>query len=147
MSDKSDIIYAKLHESQERYTYYILGLTVVAIGFIIVNNQIIELNLLYLPLGISLLLLSISFLFGLKHIEYKNSVLYANFELLKVEAGEHEDLPMDIQYIKAASDGIRSAIRKNINRAQTFGKWQNIIMIIGFLSYFVFIIIKPLKNI
>jgi hypothetical protein len=144
MSEEINIVYQKLHEAQEKYTYYILGIDVVVIGFIIANNQIIKLIIQNIPLGISIILLSLSFLFGMRQIEYVNSTIYANMELLKIKAGIHPDVPRQREYIDAASDGVKMAIENNSNKIQRLGNWQGRLLILGLLAYFTSIIIKSL---
>ena len=144
MSDKTNLLYEKYHDSMEKYTYYILGITVVSIGFIISNNMKINISLTSIPLGLSVLILSISFWFGLKHLAYVQSTMYANFELLKIELDENPSIPQNSAYIDAASKGIRSAIEINSKRSHLYAQWENRLMILGMLSYFIFIVLNSL---
>ena len=144
MSEESNILYIKLRDSQEKYIYYLLGITVIAIGFIITNNQNIKLIPISIPIGIAIIFLSISFFSGLIHIEYINNAIAVNIKMLKIEAGEDPDFSHNSQYSKAAVVKIRKVFNFKIKKSNIYRWVQNILMITGMLSYFVFIILKAL---
>jgi len=132
------MLYQKLHESQEKYTYYVLGITALSIGFIIANLGIVYIQIKFLPLVLSVILLSISFLSGLKNIEYRNSIIYANLALLQVSFS-------DIEMENAAKAGIREAIDSNMKKNQNYSRCQSIFMLTGMVSYFIFILLSKIN--
>ena len=142
MSETSNMLYRAHHESQEKYTYYLLGLTAVGICFIIVNNQSISINLSYIPLGLSVVLLSVSFLCGLRHLEYVDSIMYSNIDLIKVQEVWKSTSQINPLVVKTFVDGIKEAMEKNSKKAQGFSRWQSRTMILGMLVYFSFYVIK-----
>ena len=140
MNEDVKLLFDKLHESQMKYTYYLLGVDVVAIGFVITSNPVIVIEMKNIFLFITMLLLSISFLFGCRYIEYINSFLYSNSELIQIENGKRVEGLEYPAYRMAAIDGIKKALEKNSERANKIGKWQTKTMLLGFLMYFVNII-------
>ena len=77
----------------------------------------------------------LSFYFGCRHLAYVNSSLYSNAELLKIEAGHHPEIGTHVQLMAAASQGIRSALESNANRANRLGHMQFRFLIAGAVLY------------
>ncbi|QXE20044.1 hypothetical protein [Clostridium sp. 001] len=139
-------VYKTLHNSQDKYVYFILATTIAAIGFAITRTQNLKLNINQIPLLISVISWGISFLCGCINREYVNSTLYANSELLKVESGQHPKVGIHPQLIKAASEGIREAMISNSNKANKLGKGQMCFFMIGVFFYLVWHIIVMSLN-
>ena len=140
MNESLKLLYDKLHDSQMKHTYYLLGVDVVAVGFVITSNPIIILKVENIFLFITMLLLSISFLLGCRYIEYVNSSLYSNSELIQIENGKPVKGLEIPEYRMAAIEGIRQALENNSNKANKLARWQSRTMLIGFFMYFVNII-------
>jgi hypothetical protein len=77
----------------------------------------------------------VSFFFGCRRLAFVNSILYANFELIKVENMMHPRVGTHPQIVAAASEGIRQAIQTNIERSNRYGKWQFRFLIMGAVFY------------
>lgn len=84
----------------------------------------------------------LSFFFGCRHLQYVNSTLYANYELLRVQKGEHPDAGTHPDAIAAASEGIRDAIKDNIKRASRLARLQFDSLILGAVFYLVWHILE-----
>lgn len=135
-------IYRTLQKSQDKYTYFILAATIASIGFTITQTQNIIFNLSLIPLGVSILCWGFSFFFGCRNREYYNSTLYANYELLKVQKGDHPEIGSHPQKIQAASEGIMQAIQNNSDKANRLGHLQMKTFIMGALFYLVWHILE-----
>jgi hypothetical protein len=135
-------VYKTLQVSQDKYTYFILAATIAAIGFTIKQTQNLKLQLSLIPLGISILLWGLSFFWGCRNREYYNSILYANYELLKVQNGRHPEIGTHPQMMQAASKGIMQAIESNSDRANKLGHLQMKTFIFGVISYLVWHILE-----
>ena len=135
-------VYRNLHKSQDKYIYFILAATIASIGFTITQTQNIIFSLSLIPLGISILCWGFSFFFGCRNREYYNSILYANFDLLRVQLGDHPETGSHPQKIRAASEGIMQAIQKNSDKANRLAHLQMTTFILGALFYLVWHILE-----
>jgi hypothetical protein len=88
-----------------------------------------------IPWGIALLLWGLSFYCGCRFLNFIGATLVANVELLRIQRGEHPKTGTQPQLMSAASDGIRSAVEDNIERASRLGHLQFWFFIAGILSY------------
>lgn len=89
-----------------------------------------------------MILWGLSFFFGCRHLSYVNSNLYANGELLKVEAGIHPETGQSNQLQAAASSGIREAMEYNSSNANKFGHLQFKFLVLGSISYILWHILE-----
>lgn len=135
MSDNALEVYRALREGQNRYTYFLLAATGAAIGFALTQTHGSALALTQAPLGVAVFSWGISFFLGCMHVAYVNSTLYANFSLIKVQAGEQPGVGTNPYFMEAASEGIRQAITSNSDRADFYGHWQFRALIIGSVMY------------
>lgn len=138
MSDDRLIeVYRQLRTSQDKYIYFLLAAAASAVALALNRTQDHLLTWLLLPWGLALLLWGLSFFFGCRHLAYVSSTLFANAELIRVERGEHPKAGTHPQVITAASEGIRSAIEYNSDRANLLAKLQFRFLIAGALAYVV----------
>ena len=135
-------IYRNLQKSQDKYIYFILAATIASIGFTITQTQNIIFSRSLIPLGISILCWGFSFFFGCRNREYYNSILYANFDLLNIQLGNHSVTDSHPQKIQAASEGIMQAIQKNSDKANRLAHLQMATFILGALFYLVWHILE-----
>jgi hypothetical protein len=110
----------------DKYTYFLLAAAGAAIALALNQTQGSA-----VPLAAAVLCWGLSFFFGVRHIKYVNSTLYANAELLTVESGEHRDVGNHPQLMAAASEGTREAINHNAKRANSLGCLQFAFLIAG----------------
>jgi hypothetical protein len=135
-------IYRNLQNSQDKYVYFILAVTTASIGFTITQTQNITFKPSLILLGIGILCWGFSFFFGCRNREYCNSTLYANYELLKVQKGDHPELGNHPQMIQAASEGIKQAIQDNSDKMNNLVRLQMKTFIMGALFYLVWHILE-----
>jgi len=128
-------IYRQLRTSQEKYIYFILAAAASAVAFALVRTECLPLSPRLVPWGIALLLWDLSFLCGCQHLRYVCSTLFANVQLLKIQRGQDPTVGPHPDIISAASEGIRSAIEYNSERANTLAKAQLYLFFAGAVAY------------
>ncbi len=121
--------------AQEKYVYFLLAAAGAAIAIAVNQTQGAKLALSQLPLACAVALWALSFFFGCKHLLYVESTLFANADLLKVEAGGHPLVGGNPQLMAIASEGIRAAIESNSKWSARYGRWQFSCLVLGALSY------------
>jgi hypothetical protein len=134
-SEEQKEIFRVLRESQSKYTYFLLAAAGASIGFSLTQTHGVVLSWSQVPLGIAVLCWGVSFFCGCRNLEYVSSTLYANSEMLDIEAGRHREVGSHPQMVQAASEGIRQAIESNINSASALGKRQFRFLILGAFLY------------
>ena len=134
-TDQQIEIYRQHRTAQEKYVYFLLAAAGAAIALAVNQTQGAKLDWSQLPLASAVALWGLSFFFGCKHLQYVESTLYANADLLKVEAGEHPEVGGHPQRMAAASEGIRAAVASNIKWAARYGRWQFSCLLLGAVSY------------
>ena len=80
-------LYRTLREAQDKYTYFLLAAAGAAIGLAVSQTQGARIVWAQIPLALAVLSWGLSFYFGCRHVAYVNSTIYANVELLRVQAG------------------------------------------------------------
>jgi hypothetical protein len=128
-------LYRATAAAQDKFTYFLLAAAGAAIAFAATRTQELRLAWSQLPLGFAVVLWGLSFYLGCLRVQQAISVFYANFELLKIQSGEHNQVGRHPQLVEAASDGIREAIEKNLERAAVFWKLQFLFLIAGTAAY------------
>jgi hypothetical protein len=72
---------AKLfRDQQEKYTYYIIALSVTSIGFAVYKSSEQSLSLSHIPLGIAVTSWCLSIFFGFKFIRFIIASIYLNYK-------------------------------------------------------------------
>lgn len=135
MSEELREVYRQLRVAQDKYVYFLLAAAGAAIAFAVNQTQGAVVSWSQLPLAGAVLCWGLSFFFGCRHLAYVGSTLYANFDLLRVEAGEHPDVGKHPELKAAASEGIRQAMKDNSNRANQLSHMQFWFLITGAILY------------
>jgi len=135
VTDTQRDLYKVLRDSQDKYTYFLLTGAGAGIAFAVNQTQGAKLGWSLAPLGVAVLCWGLSFFFGCRQIAYVNSTLYANSELLRVEAGEHPRAGSHPEVIAAASAGIRDAMEHNSKTANALGHLQFRALVAGGVLY------------
>jgi hypothetical protein len=128
-------VYRNLNASQDKYIYFLLTATIAAIGFTITTTNSLKLNITQIPLAVSVICWGLSFWFGCRNRQYFNSTLFANFDLIRVQNGQHPNVGAHPQLIQAASDGIKEAININSDRASKLANIQMYMFLLGAFFY------------
>jgi len=128
-------VHRQLRVSQDKYTYFILAVAGAAVALALRETHGTAFAWPHLLVGLAVLCWGISFFCGCRHLEYVNSTLYANADLLKVQNGIHPEYNANPQIALAAAEGIREAAKSNSHKAGRLGRWQFRFLIIGALFY------------
>jgi hypothetical protein len=134
-SDELLEIYRQLRTSQDKYIYFILAAAASAVAFALVRTQDLPLSFRLVPWGLALFLWGLSFFCGCQHLRYVSSTLFSNAELLRIQRGQHPQVGAHPEMIAAASEGIKSAMEYNSERANILAKRQFYLFIAGALAY------------
>lgn len=135
MSEEQREVYRQHRVAQDKYEYFLLAAAAAAIALAVNQTQTAQLSWSQLPLGGAVLCWGLSFFLGCRYLAYTASTLHANAELLRVEAGQQQEVGTDPERIGAASAGIRQAIARNAKRADRLGRWQFRLLVIGAILY------------
>ena len=136
----------QFRNQQEKLTYYIIGLDVAAIGFAVHRTSDMALSISQIPLGIALLCWGISIIYGFSSLKFVLGALASNHEFFEVQKGKHPDVGSHPERIKAATDGIKSAMERNSNRAEKFFNSQNIYFEWGILFFIIWHVYEMYLN-
>ena len=128
-------IFRQYRTAEDKYTYFVLAAAGAGIALAVNRTASSAIALSQIPLGIAVLSWALSFFFGCRHVLYVNSNLYANFNLLKVEGGEHPEIGLSPQHQAAAAAGIREAMEDNSKRAVGHARRQFIFLATGAVMY------------
>jgi hypothetical protein len=89
MTDDQLELYRALRETQEKYVYFLLAAAGAAIAFAVTQTQEASLTWWKVPLAAAVLCWGLSFFFGCRYLVWARATMYANYQALKVERGEH----------------------------------------------------------
>ena len=137
MSDTQNQLFKILRDSQDKYAYFMLTAAGGAVALAVNQTKSSVLTSSQWPLAGAVFFWGMSFYCGCKYLEYISSILYANIELLRVEAGEHPRAGRHPQVMAAAAAGILAATESNISRAQRYATWQFRLLVVGAILYVV----------
>ncbi len=135
-SDQQIEVYRQHRAAQEKYVYFLLAAVGAAIALVVNQTQGASLAYSQMPLALAVLLWSLSFFFGCRHLSYVESTLFANADLLKVQAGKHPEVGTHPQLMVEVSEGIRAAIESNSKWACRYARWQFTSLVWGAVCYF-----------
>lgn len=132
----------QFRQQQEKYVYYLIALSVAAIGFSVHITIGEPLKWIQLPLGLSVLSWGLSVFFGLKFIRYAISTLYANNAYFEIIKGQYPEVGSNPHLIDAATKGIKNAMETNITNASRISEWQNRLFYAGIVLFIVWHVIE-----
>ncbi len=140
--EESRQLHNQIRTSQDKYVYFLLALAASAIAFSVQITKDSVFSYSLVPLGLAVLFWALSFYCGCRNIQYVNSNLFANFDLLKVESGIHPETGNNPSYIQAASEGIRQAMESNQKVLGSYAHWQFRFIILGGVAFIIWHIVK-----
>lgn len=133
--------YRQFRTHQDKYIYFLLAATGAAIALAINRTQNVAFTRSLIPWGVAVLLWGASFACGCRYLANLGSGLWSNYELIRVERGEHlEAQTPDI--IRAASEGIRDALMERSKKTVRLGWWQFTLFIAGAVSFIIWHVIQ-----
>ena len=145
MSDKVEI--KKEHRSQtSKFVYYIIALCVAAIGFSIVQTSGQSLDYSHIPLGIALLLWSISIYIGFAFVKSRLNLLYANNLYLDILEGNVDDFNKSRAHQEYAAELTMKDISTTNKKYEKHLYIQEILFYFGVISFVVWHIVEMYNN-
>ncbi len=135
MEENQKEIQKQFRQQQEKYVYYILALTVSAIGFGIYKTTGLPLKWSQIPLALSVICWSISIFFGLNFIKYVIDSLYMNNEYFEISAGRHPDYGNTKWQIEANIEGLKLAMKSKEKTTEKYFDWQGKLFYVGVVLF------------
>lgn len=124
--------------SQEKYIYFLLAAAASAIGFAMTQSKEEPFHFIHIPLGLSLGLWAVSFISGLRFLEYAANSTFQNQnylafkrELRSYRGGDAAEL---LVRFKA---GLNETIEKQQKKMRFYGGLQSRSLLLGALVYIV----------
>lgn len=137
MSEVQIEIQKQFIQQQEKLVYYIIALSVSAIGFAIYQTTGQRLKVIQIPIGLAVICWSISIYCGLKFLKYVISNLYANNEYFEIKKGNNNEIGNHPDAIKAAVKGYKAAMAINQNRMKNYFKYQSLLFYVGIILFII----------
>lgn len=122
-------------EFQNKYAYFLLAVAASGIAFAIQKSEGAYMAWPLAPLGLAVLNFGASFFLGMRQIEFVGALLAANYSYLQLLSGVHPDQPPNDETLQAATNGVKRAMNRNMNRAETAATWQIRSLLAGFLFF------------
>ncbi len=127
-------IYKQHSDSQSRFAYFLLGAAGSAVAFAVHQTKDDALSLLHIPLGVAVVAWSASFMLGLRYLGYRQVLMSANLEMLKLQDGTHHLGPQGVvvpEYVEIA----RKACDEINEKAGARARWQQRFLVVGALAF------------
>ncbi|RXI27659.1 hypothetical protein [Aliarcobacter trophiarum] len=124
--------------SQEKYIYFLLAASASAIGFAMTQSKVEPLEWIHVPLGLSIVLWALSFISGLRFIEYSTSFTFNNQNYLAFKR-EIKSYPQvyAIKLLDEFKTLMSETSAKQLQKMKFYGNTQSISLLLGALSYIV----------
>ncbi|WP_375324528.1 hypothetical protein [Flagellimonas sp. GZD32] len=135
-------IQRQFRQQQEKFVYYMIALSVTAIGFSIYKTTGLQLKWSQIPLGLAILFWGVSVFCGLRFLKYVISTLYANNAYFDIMQGRDTEIGTHPKKIEAATKGVKQAMESNSNRASAYSKWQERLFYLGIILFLLWHIIE-----
>ena len=132
----------QFRQQQEKYIYYLIALSVTAIGFAVHKTSGVSMKWIQLPLGLSVLAWGLSIFTGLKFLGYSISALYTNNAYFEVIKGNDPMVGNHLQKKKIATDTLLEVMKKNSDTASKYAEWQNRLFYSGVVLFLVWHILE-----
>ncbi|EDM46811.1 hypothetical protein [Marinobacter algicola] len=124
--------------SQERYVYFVLAASASAIGFAMTQSKTEPLNYFHAPLGLAIFLWAVSFVSGLKVVEYAVSVTFQNQNYLAFKRELHSlQAENKSELIAQFKERLDETVGKQEAKMQLYGGLQSWCLLLGGLFYIV----------
>jgi ABC-type transport system involved in multi-copper enzyme maturation permease subunit len=142
MSDIQFNIQQEFREKQEKYVYYLIALSVSAIGFSIYRTENQSLAYSKIPLALAVISWSISIYCGLKFMKYVISNLYANNYYYEITNGRDPKIGKDPELIESGVTGFMEAMKINSKEMKKYFNFQSYLFYFGIVLFIVWHIIE-----
>ncbi|MGD9554440.1 MAG: hypothetical protein AB7D96_03120 [Arcobacteraceae bacterium] len=129
--------------SQEKYIYFLLAAAASAIGFAMTQSKVEPLEWIHIPLGLSIVFWALSFISGLRFIEYSISFTFQNQNYLafKREIKSYSEIEA-VKLLNEFKTQLSKTTEKQQNKMKFYSSTQSISLLLGALSYIVWHIFR-----
>jgi len=129
--------------SQEKYIYFLLAAAASAIAFAMTQSKVEPLEWIHIPLGLSILLWALSFISGLRFIEYSTSFIFQNQNYLafKRELKSYSRVEA-VKLLNEFKTRMSETNEKQLQKMKFYSSTQSISLLLGALSYIVWHIFR-----
>jgi len=128
-------IYLQHRTAHGKYTYFLMAVAASAVAFAIQKTNGLPLAWSHAPLGLSVIAFGVSFWCGAKTQMWVMAATRANYDMLQLERGLHEEQPLPGAYTDAATEATHQAMEHNTDKALTCEKWLHRTFITGGLAF------------
>ena len=135
-------LYRLFNQKQEKYTYYIIALSVTCIGYSVHMTNGKSLVFWQWPLGIAILSWGLSVYLGLKYIRTGLSVIHDNIDLIDMNEGRHPATGQHPQMIAAGRKTLLDIINEKSNQSSSLHTWQNRCFYLGMIFFIIWRIVE-----
>lgn len=124
--------------SQEKYIYFLLAAAASAIGFAMTQSKVEPLGFIHIPLGFAIGLWAISFVSGLRVVEYAANVTFQNQNYLafKRELSSYQG-GNAAEIMSLFKSRLNETVKQQQKRMKLYGELQNWSLLLGGLAYIV----------
>lgn len=120
--------------AQEKYIYFLLAVSASAIGYAITQLKVEPFNLNHIAFGISILLWALSFMCGLKFIEFTADSTFKNMLYLSFKR-ELKNSPNYAELVSNYKSDLYEKSEATMKRLALYGGLQSNLLLLGALSY------------
>ncbi|SYZ72970.1 conserved membrane hypothetical protein [Candidatus Zixiibacteriota bacterium] len=138
-------LYKQLGHEQNKYVYFMLAAAASAMGFAIQKTTGMRVAWALVPIGIAIVLWSISFYYGSLNRIATNAVLHANLDLLKLYGKVHERQPPTTQTTEIAIKSTEEKLSIENEKAARYGIRQFRFLIAGGIAFLIWHIIEMIR--
>jgi ABC-type transport system involved in multi-copper enzyme maturation permease subunit len=142
MSEIQFNIQQEFREKQEKYIYYLIALSVSAIGFSIYKTENQSLTYSQIPLALAVIFWSVSIFCGLKFLKYVINNLYANNDYFEITKGRHPSIGNNPDLIKSGIKGFQEAMEINSKAMKRYFKFQSYLFYFGIILFIVWHVLE-----
>jgi hypothetical protein len=124
-------LFKAYREGQEKYTYFLLTAAGAAIAFAVTQTQTATVSPAKIVLAFSVAIWGFSFFCGCRQILQNSNLLHQNYDLLRMQAGQHPEFPPHPQLVQVIQRSLEE-------QAKTSGRWgrrQFYLLIAGAVFY------------
>lgn len=128
---------------QEKYIYYTIALAVTAIGFSIFSTQDKALSYIQIPLGVAIIVWSISVYLGLKFLALDIITLHMNADYLRLlDTIEQETSAIKKEDYNNSVKQIMEKLEANSRKGESLIDWKEKLLFSGAILFFIWHVLR-----
>ncbi|KUM51865.1 hypothetical protein [Rheinheimera sp. EpRS3] len=127
-------LHKQFKAAQERYIYFLLAVSVSAIGYAITQIKVEPFNLNHIAFALSITLWSLSFISGLKFAQLTVDSTFKNMIYLFLKR-ELKNYPEHTELISKYKSDLLNSSQNRMKKLAFYGGLQSMLLLLGALSY------------